>query len=130
MTFTYGGDPSANNRDFVRFKSGDTTDRALLTHTDEEIAGLLVLYPEKHAAAEAAILGLMGKAARIVSGGSQSPDRGSLINQLKMLLELVSSEAPVTEATAGGVELADKEAQEDDDTLVPQPFSVGQDDIQ
>ena len=40
MTWTYGGDPSANDRDAVRFLSGDT-DTSNQQVSDEEIAFLL-----------------------------------------------------------------------------------------
>jgi hypothetical protein len=54
MTWTYSGNPAANERDAVRFLVADTDSTDPLI-TDEEIAYLLVLYTEApHAAVGAA----------------------------------------------------------------------------
>jgi len=65
MTWTYDGDPSANDRDWVRFEIQDTdsTDQLL---TDEEIAGLITDRGSKEAAAVAAAEALAARFARQV----------------------------------------------------------------
>lgn len=82
MTWTYGGDPSANTRDEVRFLIGDTdtTDQQV---TDEEIAYLLTIYPAQTGypnfrAAAAAASSLAAKYAKSArkSVGALSIDHG------------------------------------------------------
>jgi hypothetical protein len=65
MTFTYGGDPSANSRDAVRTLLSDT-DAADPLLTDEVIAWLLTDFPDARQAARAGaeiIAGAASKAA-------------------------------------------------------------------
>jgi len=52
-TFTYTHDPSASDRDWIRWRLSDTNCDAPL-QWDEELAGLLALYPTKYLAAAAA----------------------------------------------------------------------------
>lgn len=54
MSWNYGGDPSLNPRDGVRFEIGDTTPGKTPTLTDEEIEYLLRENSPKLAAAKAA----------------------------------------------------------------------------
>lgn len=66
MTWTYGGDPSANSRDWVRFRIGDT-DTADQQLSDEEIASLLTdADSAKRVAALYAVRRLLAKYARLV----------------------------------------------------------------
>ena len=65
MTWTYSGDPSASDRDFVRFWLGDTdtTDQQL---SDEEIAALLTIEGSPRAAALSGARRLLAKYSRLV----------------------------------------------------------------
>lgn len=66
MAWTYGGDPSANARDWVRFRIGDT-DTADQQLSDEEIASLLSDASDaKRVAALYAVRRLLAKYARLV----------------------------------------------------------------
>lgn len=63
MTWTYSGNPGASDRDEVRFliQDTDTNDQLL---SNEEIDYLLTSYVDPYSAAVAAIVSLIGKAAR------------------------------------------------------------------
>lgn len=63
MTWTYSGDPGASLLDEVRFliQDTDTNDQLL---QDEEISYLLTSYGDPYSAAVAAVVSLIGQAAR------------------------------------------------------------------
>lgn len=63
MTWTYSGNPGSSSRDEVRFLIQDTdTDDQLLSN--EEIDYLLTSYGDPYSAAVAAVVSLIGQAAR------------------------------------------------------------------
>jgi hypothetical protein len=63
MAWSYSGDPGASTLDEVRFLIQDTdTDDQLLQ--DEEISYLVTTYEDAYSAAVAAVISLIGKAAR------------------------------------------------------------------
>lgn len=128
MTWTYSGDPNASSRDFIRAKTGDVVDVGALSNTDEEIAGFLLEYGDKLTAALAAAQLRKAKAVLITSGAPQASNRGDLMRQLEDICNDIAAQLPAS-AVAGGVESADVEAQDDDDSLVSQPFKVGREDI-
>jgi hypothetical protein len=63
MTWTYSGDPGSSSRDEVRFliQDTDTNDQLL---SNEEIDYLLTSYGDPYSAAVAAVVSLIGQAAR------------------------------------------------------------------
>jgi hypothetical protein len=65
MTWTYGGDPSANDRDAVRYLIGDTN-TAKQQLSDEEIAFSLAEEGGKYRAAAAACRAIAAKYGRMV----------------------------------------------------------------
>jgi hypothetical protein len=125
MTWTYSGDPSANNRDLVRFLVHDTDTTAQLL-TDEEIAGLVTI---EGSARGAAVLAAGSLAARFgrkasMSVGDLSIDYGSIATFYNNLVASLRRELATTSARpyAGGQSISDKESKEDDDDRVSPAF--------
>lgn len=123
MTWTYGGDPSANDRDAVRFLIGDTdtTDQQL---SDEEIAFLLTDRGSVAAAAHAAVLALIARLARLVdkSVGDLRLSYSQRQAAYKTLLGQIERRMALRTATpfAGGISVAQKDSVGDDtDRVVP-----------
>jgi hypothetical protein len=112
MTWTYSGDPGASTLDEVRFLIQDTdTDDQLLS--DEEINYLADGYGDPYSAAVAAVVSLIGKAARSqeeskrVGDLSLSRKSGERLAQWEALKRHLESErfrrtpaAPVANANA------------------------------
>lgn len=120
MTWTYSGDPGSTTRDEVRFLVGDTdtSDQQL---TDEEIAWLL---SEEGSALGAAVLAaeqLAAKFARLasqstggisISFGERQTNYAGLASRLRRRM--------LGGVYAGGISIAEKTAEdEDDDRVVP-----------
>lgn len=128
MTFSYD---ISTNVGKVRCRIGDVVSGAKLSLSDEEITYRLGLFANDILlTAYKCALDLKARASRIVSGGPQAPDRGSLLRQIDEVINDIASELPVG-IHAGGVYQADVDATEeleDSGTLVPTPFRVGQDD--
>ena len=129
MTWTYGGDPSANSRDAVRFLIGDT-DTADQQLTDAEIAYLVTAEGGVSAAAVAAVRALLAKFARLVdkSVGDLSVSYSQRRDQYQALLGELKTRHAMRSATpfAGGISLAQKDSVEDDSDRVPPAFERDQ----
>lgn len=127
MTWTYGGDPTANNRDEVRFLVGDTDTGDQLI-TDEEIAYAVA---EAHTNRGAAALIARAVAAKFARRADKSVGdlRISYSQQHKHYLELAgrleSETAFEITPYAGGISKDDKETQEEDTDRVEPSFAVG-----
>lgn len=76
MTWTYGGDPSANSRDMVRLLIGDTDETAQL-FSDEEIAAVLAVLPNPLLAAARLARAAAGKFARRVDHSGEGLSRSA-----------------------------------------------------
>jgi len=138
MTWTYGGDPSANARDAIRFLIGDTdtTDQLL---TDEEIAwvnseasgtstGTTALYD----AAYRCCLTIASKLAREADkqigdlSVSMSQRAKAYREQAASLKELSGREGGVPIPYAGGITISDKDIDEENSDIFRSWFSSGQ----
>jgi len=138
MTWTYGGDPSDNARDAIRFLIGDTdtTDQLL---TDEEIAwvnteasgtstGTTALYD----AAYRCCLTVASKLAREADkqigdlSVSMSQRAKAYREQAASLKELSGREGGVPIPYAGGITISDKDIDEQNSDLFRSWFSSGQ----
>lgn len=127
MTWTYGGDPSANNRDAVRFLIGDTVSADPLI-TDEEIAWLLSEAGGVYTAAIQACETIAAKFARLadtvvddveVKASQRAASYRALAATLKTRQALSGGALPY----AGGISIGDKQTREDDDDRVPPIFT-------
>lgn len=138
MSWTYGGDPSANARDAIRFLIGDTdtTDQLL---SDEEIAwvnseasgtstGTTALYD----AAYRCCLTIASKLAREADkqigdlSVSMSQRAKAYREQAASLKELSGREGGVPIPYAGGITISDKEIDEENSDIFRTWFSSGQ----
>jgi hypothetical protein len=138
MAWTYGGDPSANARDAIRFLIGDTdtTDQLL---SDEEIAwvnseasgtstGTTALYD----AAYRCCLTVASKLAREADkqigdlSVSMSQRAKAYREQAASLKALSGREGGVPIPYAGGITISDKEIDEENSDLFRSWFSSGQ----
>jgi hypothetical protein len=138
MAWTYGGDPSANARDAIRFLIGDTdtTDQLL---SDEEIAwvnseasgtstGTTALYD----AAYRCCLTIASKLAREADkqigdlSVSMSQRAKAYREQASSLKELSGREGGVPIPYAGGITISDKEIDEENSDIFRTWFSSGQ----
>lgn len=129
MTWTYGGDPAANDRDKVRFLIGDT-DTNDQQVSDEEIAYLLTSEGSVPGAAVAAVQALIAKFSRLVdkSVGDLSISYSQRVGQYeKLLRQLVQRRALRTGTPyAGGISESDKDTVEADTDRVRPEFYKGQ----
>ena len=138
MAWTYGGDPSANARDAIRFLIGDTdtTDQLL---SDEEIAwvnseasgtstGTTALYD----AAYRCCLTIASKLAREADkqigdlSVSMSQRAKAYREQASSLKELSGREGGVPIPYAGGITISDKDIDEENSDIFRTWFSSGQ----
>ena len=138
MSWTYGGDPSANARDAIRFLIGDTdtTDQLL---SDEEIAwvnseasgtstGTTALYD----AAYRCCLTIASKLAREADkqigdlSVSMSQRAKAYREQASSLKELSGREGGVPIPYAGGITISDKDIDEENSDIFRTWFSSGQ----
>ena len=138
MAWTYGGDPSANARDAIRFLIGDTdtTDQLL---SDEEIAwvnseasgtstGTTALYD----AAYRCCLTIASKLAREADkqigdlSVSMSQRAKAYREQAASLKELSGREGGVPIPYAGGITISDKDIDEENSDIFRTWFSSGQ----
>ena len=138
MSWTYGGDPSANARDAIRFLIGDTdtTDQLL---SDEEIAwvnseasgtatGTTALYD----AAYRCCLTIASKLAREADkqigdlSVSMSQRAKAYREQAASLKELSGREGGVPIPYAGGITISDKDIDEENSDIFRTWFSSGQ----
>lgn len=124
MTWTYGGDPSANSRDAVRFLIGDTdtTDQQI---SDEEIAYLLSTEgSDVNRAAARAVRSIMAKYARLVDK-SVGDLRVSYSQRLAAYKELASELEDRATRRAGAAVFAGGISQSQKDTIYEDSDRVG-----
>jgi hypothetical protein len=128
VTWTYGGDPSANARDEVRFLVGDTDTTDQLV-TDEEIAYAVAQEATNRGAAARVAQALAAKFARYVDKavGDLRNAYSKRYDQFRTLASELSMDASTQSASAycGGIGVDDKEAVEEDTDRVEPAFSVG-----
>lgn len=126
MTWTYSGDPSASDRDKVRFLVGDTQTADQLV-TDEEIAWLLSEASGVYPAAVMACESIAAQFARLAD--TQVDDgRVSLSQRAKGYRDLAAtlrSRVAVSSVSlfAGGISISDKQTAESDTDRVPPIFT-------
>ncbi len=123
MTVTYGNDPGANPVDHVRLLVGDTNCK-LARLTDEEIQFRLDTESDDEFLAawrscQDIVAQLTGTAADW-SAGPQSQQKSQLLEHYKKLEISLRTRGPGEFAaiTAGGIDKSEKQANEDDDTVV------------
>lgn len=131
MTWTYGGDPSANDRDWIRHRLGDVLEDSSnkISLSDEEIAAEVTDRGDKVQAAVYCCKALMARAARLVDGGPEDPRRGEIQAQLRELMKDLAVEAAqdASAASLGGISVASKDAKVADTDNTERVFSIGQD---
>jgi len=128
LTWTYDGDPSANDRDAVRFLSGDTDTTDQLV-TDEEIAWLLTENPNVYSAAAEACRAIASAFARF-----SDKSVGDISESASQKAEAYTKRADDLEAgimvipSFGGLSISEKETLDQDTDAVQPSFRIGQDD--
>ena len=139
-TFTYGGDPSADDKDAVRFLVGDTGPVAPATTPawllcDEEYNYLLAQYTDPLSAAAAAADALCAKFARQVDEltgdlqrkcSQKSKAYGNLADKLRKQASDPLTTNPIS--FGGGISCSDIERREQDEDRYPDIFNIGEDD--
>lgn len=138
MTWTYGGDPSSNARDAIRFLVGDTDTNDQLIN-DEEIAwvnnqvtGSDTATTGLYDAAYRVCLTIASKFSRLADQSvgdlkvSMSQKAKAYRLQAEEIKSLADKEGNVPTPYAGGITTADKATDEDDSGLVHGWFSTGQ----
>lgn len=128
MTWTYGGNPATSNRDWVRWRVGDT-DTTDQLQTDEEITAALTVYGSKYKAAASVARAIAAKFSR-----KADTDMGQLSirhsQKAKAYLELAAEIDASVGLDAGrvgsiAISRADR-ATEREDTDRPEPaFATG-----
>lgn len=132
MTWTYSGDPSANNRDAVRFLTGDTNTTDQLV-TDEEIAfALSQKGNEIYASSIYVVKAIIAKFARDTDSQIESVriDASSRVNNLTALLSQLIASAQDEDGMASplvyGVSVAAMDAADLDTDRPPSAFGKDQ----
>jgi len=129
MTWTYSGDPSANNRDEIRFMVGDTDTNDQLV-TDEEIAYAIAEEDNNLLAASRIANAIAAQFARRTDTevgdlrkwySQRFTQYTELANKLRQRGGLLSSVPYV-----GGISIDDKQSAKDDSDRVKPRFSRGQ----
>lgn len=131
MAWTYGGDPSANDRDEVRFLVGDTDTSDQLVN-DAEIAYAVAEEADNLMAAARIAKAIAAKFARLVdkSVGDLSisyNQRQEAFLNLASELETRSNRSGAA-PYAGGISVSDKETVEDNTDRVEPSFKKGMND--
>jgi hypothetical protein len=127
MTWTYSGDPAANNRDSVRFLIGDT-DTTKQQLTDEEIAFLLTQSGDNvYLAGASACYAIAADYARLVDKevGDLVIDYSQRVEHYMTLgkqLEKQASKKSTPNIFSAALNTADKNAIDDDTSLVQATF--------
>ena len=126
--WTYSGDPAASARDLVRHLVGDTdtTDQQV---TDEEIAWAVGAYATTYLAASATARAIAARYARKAdkSVGDLSLSYSQLQRHYAELAADLDAKGNVSAGMpyAGGIGIADRDAQEADDDRVQPAFKIG-----
>lgn len=132
MTWTYGGDPGDNNKDYVRFRIGDTDSNDELL-SDEEINAMLSQFGDKRLAAASAAEAIAAKFSRRVDTrmGKLSQQWSDLVAHYHALAKKLRKEFAIHGAApwAGSISESDKDSERDDTDRVEPAFSVGMHDF-
>jgi len=132
LTWTYGGDPAANDRDSVRWLVGDTDTTDQLV-TDEEIAYALGEFGGPiHAAVVTAeaISALFSRQADkkigtlSISASQRAKQYCALAEKLKRRIG-----TDLAEMFVGGTKISEKETLAEDEDAIQPSFQIGQDDF-
>jgi len=138
MAWTYGGDPSANARDAIRFLIGDTDTNDQLLNDDEiawvnnQVSGSDTAITALYAAGYRCCVIIASKFSRLADQSvgdmkvSMSQKAKAYRDQANEILALAGREGNVPTPYAGGITRADKEVDQDDSGLVRAFFSRGQ----
>ena len=138
MAWTYGGDPSANARDAIRFLIGDTDTNDQLLNDDEiawlnsEVTGSTTATTGVYAAAYRACLTIASKFSREAdkSVGDLSihaqQKAKAYREQALELKTLVMREGGVPTPYAGGISISDKNSNQEDSDIYQAWFESGQ----
>lgn len=136
MAWSYGGDPTTSDRDWVRFRIGDTVETDQLI-TDGEIASMLAQEPTKQKAALLVAKALLAKWAREVNSkmGKLTLDLGQRIDALKSVIEDLRREADTAAGALGSPWMAAhridrREAIQEDTNRLQPAFAVGMNDFE
>lgn len=130
MTWTYSGDPSANDRDEVRWLCGDTDTNDQLV-TDEEIAYAVTESGSNVLAAALCCDALQAKFSRDVdnrlSKGSESSSQRAkaFARQAAKLRSKVGGGGVLPSHSFGGLTISGKQSLRDDSDAVQPAFSRG-----
>lgn len=129
MTFSYNTN-LAEDRDWVRFKTGDTNEAAALL-SDEEIGALLTTYADVTLTSAYAVEAILAKLARDVdrSNLGMSGTRSQKTQHYQDLLKTLRAQAGLSgEVFAGGQSIADKDDNAADTDLTQPMFDRGRHD--
>ncbi len=130
MTWTYSGNPSASDKDAVRYLIGDTdTNNQLLS--DEEIAYDLTR-SNTYGAAALSCNAIVAKLSRLVDTYLDRDIRANLSQSVKHYQTLAKNlefkaRVAVASPFCGGISVATKEAMDQDTDRVLPSFKVGMD---
>lgn len=130
LTWTYSGDPAANDRDAVRWLSGDT-DTADRLVTDEEIAFALAEHPTQALAAAVVCEAIAAKFAREADRrvGDVSLSASQKAKAYRERAEELRANATILAVPSfGGLTISGKEALDEDTDAVQPSFRIGKDD--
>jgi hypothetical protein len=129
MTWTYGGDPSASDRDEVRFLVGDTDTTEQLV-TNEEIAYAILKSSNNQLAAACIANALAAKFARKAdkSVGDLSITYSQQAKQFRELAAQLMKDGSISGAMpyASGISVSGKDTVEEDTDRVQPSFRRGQ----
>ncbi len=138
MAWTYGGDPSANARDAIRFLIGDTDTNDQLLNDDEiawvnnQVSGSDTALTALYSAGYRCCVIIASKFSRLADQSvgdmkvSMSQKAKAYRDQATDILALAGREGNVPTPYAGGITRADKEIDQDNSGLVRAFFSRGQ----
>ena len=138
MAWTYGGDPSANARDAIRFLVGDTDTNDQLLNDDEiawvnnQVSGSDTATTALYGAAYRCCITIASKFSRLADQSvgdlkvSMSQKAKAYRAQATEILELAGREGNVPTPYAGGITTSDKQVDEGNSDLVRPRFSRGQ----
>jgi hypothetical protein len=129
MSWSYR-DPSANDKDWVRWRVGDT-DYTDQLQSDEEIIDVLSIEGNKYMAAAQtaeAISGQLSREADKTVGPLRIATSQRADGYAKLAKRIRSEIAGRVAPYAGGISVADMDAVEADTDRVPADFAVGMDD--
>ena len=132
MTWTYGGDPAANDRDSVRWLVGDTDTTDQLVQ-DEEIAYALGEFGGPIHAAVVTCEAIAAKFARLVDKkiGSLNIKASQRADEYQVRANVLKRRigTDLAEMFVGGTTISEKETLAADEDAIQPSFQIGQDDF-